>query len=58
MFAYFTQLDNNKQFGEWFSYMYITNECIVHDGYTVSKVEKNKTENKTQYKEKLNLLLN
>lgn len=38
--------------------MYITNECIVHDGYTVSKVEKNKTENKTQYKEKLNLLLN
>lgn len=38
--------------------MYITNECIVHDRYIISKVEKTETKHKTQYKEKLKSVLN
>lgn len=38
--------------------MYITNECIVHDGYINVKVKTTKTKNKTQYKEKLKSVLN
>lgn len=37
--------------------MYITNECIVHDGYITFKVKTTKTKNKTQYKEILKSVL-